>query len=221
MNVKNLVQIAFLLILFASVSIPLFAEDPFGPNEGLRRSFRFSCLPVGTYAYAAHPDKDSIDLFGGEFHEVGLQFEYRPWNMFGIEVYGDIKGYLYDAYGSYPGYEESEVEFVRIWGNPNFSIGVGFVWHFLSSLSTFDLSLSYGIEYIHYFASEVDYYPGIGMSSRVAFLWKPVSWFGFGIVGAAHYSDHPGGPMISNPENSWFDFELAELAAGLTCSFYF
>jgi hypothetical protein len=210
---RKALLVAVLTVLFSAVQ-SVSAQGLFAPYDGQRISARLSFLAFGAYTYRAYDTDGYEAFFGGGFHEAGLSVEYRPWTTLGFIGYGDFKGYYYE------GYQDSTLGYIRVWGLPNFSLGAGVVVHFLN-LTSFDVSLSYGLEFVEWFESESDTFPGFGMSARLEALWKPVAWLGVGLIGAAHYSDHAGGPKISEPGTTLLPFELYELCVGLSAMIFF
>lgn len=207
---RNLICIImFLCIMYLNS----YAGNIFEPNEGPQFAIRLSILPLGYFVYAADAGSH-YNYFGDVFREVSMALEYRPFSQLGFEFYGDFKGYLWsDMDTPYP--------FVNFWGVPGFKIGAAAVYHIYDVDSIFDFYGSCGLEWGLFWENEVDIFGGLGISTRIAFAWRPVPWIGFGIIGAVHWARHTGGYSATDEVYRWYPFELSELAAGLSCNIYF
>lgn len=176
--------------------------------EGGRHSIGGHILPLGLYSYVATQDSGDMNVFGGGFNEIGMSYEYRPWSLIGFEVYFDFKGYRFEGYRSDPN------PFVSVWGLPNIKAGGGAVLHIPMDWQQLDFSFCYGLEYAHYFADEVNSFPGLGMTARLRATWYVGDLIGLGVAGSAHYSSHAGGPYDDDPGTTRLPFQLAELSLG-------
>ncbi|MBN1647175.1 MAG: hypothetical protein JW874_04010 [Spirochaetales bacterium] len=206
---KHFFFLIFLAVLLCNI---VNAESGLELYSGQKASLRFTYLALGFCIYQGLPESGLADPYFWRFHEADITFEYRPWQLLGIAVYTDFKGYFYtDDDG---GYQDSDIAFVRFWGDPNFSIGAGAVLHIPVQKSNLDLNAMLGLEYVHYFAGAIDFFPGIGLTAKGAASWKLSSHFGLGFNIAFHSSYHKGGPYPSDSSRTRLPFILYELAGG-------
>jgi hypothetical protein len=209
---KKLLCLSMLVAMLASAQYA-YSQDIFSPNEGPWFRFRLSGLLLGYFAMTWEASGEPY-INGDPFNELTLALEIRPFAQLGFELYSDLKGYRWwdiaptDTLGV-------------IWGMFSYKVGGGVCYHFFDSASVFDLGVGVGIELADYRPTDIDHFLGFGMSTRVNFVWRPTSFFGIGLEGAAHWSTHQGGTYVSNPSMHKYPFQLYEIAVGIVTCLYF
>jgi hypothetical protein len=136
---------------------------------------------------------------------------------FSAGAYFDFKGYLFRSDG---GFRNSANAMVRVWGLPNFSIGLCALWKAFS-LGTVDFMTAYGLEYTHYFQTEKTSAPGFGASIRASFDIPVGDGLDLCVGGVLNASSHAKAKDVEDPSSTFYPFKLLEFgpAIGLALSY--
>jgi hypothetical protein len=175
-------------------------------------TLRTGVAPIGGYHYFMDTASGGITDFKGGYRELFASLTYDigralSWGTdFSAGGYCDFKGYLFRSDG---GYQNSETGLVRVWGLPNFSIGLCASWKALS-LGKADLVTWWGLEYAHYFQTETSSSPGFGASIRASLDIPLAENLAVSLGGLLNASSHAESSDADDPSTSYYPFKMLE-----------